>query len=98
MKQILNLWSACNRIIPIDSRDFVQRSLESGTQLQWKARLKEVAQTLNSTVGLEIWKPLKTNFLEKEIVLMCKGNLNDDCVLDLCHMAALIACDRIGEE
>ena len=36
VKQVLNSWSTCNRIIPQDWRDLVTAVLEPGPQLQWR--------------------------------------------------------------
>ena len=41
VKQILNSWSVCNRIIPKHWIDLVKGVLEPGPQLQWSAWLRE---------------------------------------------------------
>ena len=73
VKQMLNLWSFSNRLIPQDWRDLVTDILEpvQNDKTWWK----EEALTLNNGVELEVWKSPNINFLEKEIMLICKGNL-----------------------
>ena len=41
MKQMLNLWSVCNRIISNDWKDFVNGVLHTNPQLQWSTWFKE---------------------------------------------------------
>ena len=46
VKQMFNLWSVCNRIIPKDWIDLVKAVLEPGPQLQWSTWFREGAKTV----------------------------------------------------
>ena len=41
VKQMLNSWSVCNRIIPKDWIELVEGVLGPGPQLQWSTRFRE---------------------------------------------------------
>ena len=45
VRQMLNLWSVCNRIIPEDWTELVKDVLEPGPQLQWSTWFREEANT-----------------------------------------------------
>ena len=46
VKQMLNSWSTCNRIIPKDWRDVVTAILGSGPQLKWRTWWKDEAKII----------------------------------------------------
>ena len=59
VKQMLNSWSICNRIIPKDWRDLAMTVLEPDPQLQWRTWLKEEAETtehMSRARGMKIFQ------------------------------------------
>ena len=97
VKQVLNLWSVCNRIIPKDWIDLVKRILEPGPQLQCRTWFREEAKIIeqqNKTKGREISKDQMLK--EGDYATIERQVVADGHTLDLCH-AATLNWDRIEE-
>lgn len=46
VKQMLGIWSVCNRVISIDWIDSIKVVLELGSQLQWTSWFREEGKTI----------------------------------------------------
>ena len=73
VKQMLNSWSVCNRIIPNDWIELVKAVLEPGPQLQWSRQEAKIIEPWSKV--REVGKFPKIKFLEKETMLLHKGRL-----------------------
>ncbi|KAL6040241.1 hypothetical protein STEG23_020317 [Scotinomys teguina] len=98
VKQMLNSWSTCNRIVPQDWKDLVTAVLEPGAQLQWLAWLREESRVLEQQYrprGVQISQDQLMG--EGEYAAEERQITYDDQAIILCRMAALNAWDRIEE-
>ena len=94
-KQMLNSWATQNRIIPQDWKDLVTAILETGPLLQWKTWWREETRVMEQWNGAKI---SQEQFLGKGQYADLQRHLGfDDHILALCHLAALIAWNRIEE-
>ena len=69
VKQMLNLWSNCNRIIPKDWTDMVIAVAEADPTYNGGLGVRVKLRPLNNEVKLEVLKFLKTNSLRREILI-----------------------------
>lgn len=95
VKQLLNSWSSCNRIIPKDWRDLVKTVLEPASQLQWSTWFREEAKTIEQYCragGIEI---SSDELLGDGDCATIESQSSYGHSLALCHAAALSAWIRI---
>ena len=98
VKQMLNLWSVCNRIIPNDWKDSVNGILKTSTQLQWNTWFREEVKIVEQQSKARSRNISQNQILgEGDYATIETQAVYDDHTLDLCHAAALNAWDKIGE-
>ena len=98
VRQVLNLWSVCNRIIPKPCIELVKGALEPSPQLQWSMWFREEAKII------EQWSKASSREISQDQILgkgdyitIERQSLYDDHILDLCCAETLECLDRIGE-
>ena len=98
VKQMLNLWSICNRSLPKDRTELVNGVLEPSLQLQWRTWFREEANILeqwSKARGRDISQdPIH---VEGDYVAIERQSIHDNHTLKLCHASALNGWDIIGE-
>ncbi|XP_052610186.1 oxidized purine nucleoside triphosphate hydrolase isoform X1 [Peromyscus californicus insignis] len=98
VKQMLNTWSTCNRILPKDWRDLAQAVLEPGQNLQWKMWFNNEAKNIEKQwrdSGIQVCQDQLIG--EGQYVSVQTQCSYDVQTLVLCRTAALNAWDRVEE-
>ena len=98
VKQTLNIWSVCNRIILKDLFELVNNVLDPIPQIQWSTWLREASNIIeqwSKPRGIEISQD--QIFGEEDYSTVEQQAVYDDHTLDLCHAAVLHVCDKIRE-
>ena len=91
VKQMLNSWLVCNRIIPKDWIELVKGVLEPGPQLQWSTWFREEAKIIeqqSKARGMEISQDQILGEGDYAAV-ETQSSPYDGCMLALRHAAAL---------
>ena len=91
VKQMLNMWSVCNIIIPNDWIELVKGVLESGSQLQWSTWFREETKIIEWSKARRREISQDQLFGEGEYATIERHAVYDNHTLDLCHAAVLNA-------
>ena len=63
VKQMLNLWSICNTIIPKDWKELVEAVLEPSPQMQWNTWFREDSKMI------EQWSKARSSEISQDQIL-----------------------------
>ncbi|XP_052568117.1 endogenous retrovirus group K member 10 Gag polyprotein-like [Peromyscus californicus insignis] len=97
VKQMLNSWSAYNRIVPQDWWELAQAVLEPSQRLQWLTWFKDEAKNIEKQ-----WRDKGIQVCQDQLIGGQYASAQTQCLYDvqtliLCRTAALNAWDRVEE-
>ena len=98
VKQMLNSWSVCGKIILKDWIELFQALLETASQLQWSSWFRKEAKTVekwSKDRSIEIFQDQILG--EGNYVIVERQSPYDGHILALCPAAAFNAWERIEE-